>query len=826
MKKLLGKIKHILDYIKKTVKNLKNPYWKAKGNYIKYYERLPIQENVILFESQKGTQNSGNIFYLMKYISLSEKYRNFKLYLSAWGRYRNKFTKLLNGYGIKNINIVTYSSDEYVRLLAGAKYLINDVALPPYYIKKKGQVYLNTWHGTPLKTLGRKIQNSDIAIGNAQKNFLVSDYLLYPNEYTRDIMLRDYMVENLSSNYYVMGGYPRNEIFFDDEARQKVRDEMKLNDKRVYAYMPTWRGTLGQVGSNKERTYLLFFFSELDKKLTDDEVLYINLHPVAIHANDNVAIKGLKHIRQFPEKYETYDFLNIADVLITDYSSVFFDFACTRKKIVLFPYDKEEYLKDRGMYFDMNKLPFPQATDIDSLLKELRTVKNYDDSEFLKVFNAYDNINASRQISDFVILGEDTGLKAEKVPCNGKENVLIYGGGLEKNGITAALANLLNIIDTDKRNYYITFYQDWVKKNASQLSLFNESIYFFAMSRTSSLTVRDKIIKKLYKKKLLSAKKYMKLMKTRVSQEFMRTYGDIPFNCAIHFTGYGDESIMNYSLFPKNNAIFVHSDMVREIKTKSAQRTDALRYGYNNFDKVAAVSESIVPSTAQISKKSDNIIVVHNLINYKAILEKGEKDIELDSTTKCSVERNAFYDIMKSDTFKFINVGRFSPEKGHDRLVNAFAKFLSEGNDAYLIIMGGNSKNNGYENLISKVNEMGLSDKVILLLSVSNPYPIIKACDSFILSSFYEGFGLVLVEADILGLPVISTDIVGPKDFMEQNGGTLVENSENGIYQGMKLLHDGKVKLLTADYEKYNKQCIDEFEKIFIARDIITGDLS
>ena len=75
--------------------------------------------------------------------------------------------------------------------------------------------------------------------------------------------------------------------------------------------------------------------------------------------------------------------------------------------------------------------------------------------------------------------------------------------------------------------------------------------------------------------------------------------------------------------------------------------------------------------------------------------------------------------------------------------------------------MGGNSRAKKYEELIEKVNGMGLTDNVILLLAVSNPYPIIKACDGFILSSLYEGFGLVLAEADILGLPIVSTDITG-----------------------------------------------------------------
>ena len=105
-------------------------------------------------------------------------------------------------------------------------------------------------------------------------------------------------------------------------------------------------------------------------------------------------------------------------------------------------------------------------------------------------------------------------------------------------------------------------------------------------------------------------------------------------------------------------------------------------------------------------------------------------------------------------------------------------------------------------------------ENIILVNTVSNPYSILKKCDYFVLSSFYEGFGIVIAEADILKKPVISTDIIGPRNFMKRNGGTLVENSENGLYEGMKLLKENKVKLMNVDYEKYNQKAIQEFYKL------------
>ena len=90
-----------------------------------------------------------------------------------------------------------------------------------------------------------------------------------------------------------------------------------------------------------------------------------------------------------------------------------------------------------------------------------------------------------------------------------------------------------------------------------------------------------------------------------------------------------------------------------------------------------------------------------------------------------------------------------------------------------------------------------------------------KACDYLALPSLYEGFGLVLAEADILGLPCFSTDITGPKLFMEQVGGYLVESSREGVLDGLRACLDGRVpKKLNVDYEEYNKEAIAQFESL------------
>ena len=170
---------------------------------------------------------------------------------------------------------------------------------------------------------------------------------------------------------------------------------------------------------------------------------------------------------------------------------------------------------------------------------------------------------------------------------------------------------------------------------------------------------------------------------------------------------------------------------------------------------------------------------------------------------------------MNSDSKKFINVGRFSPEKGQLRLISAFAKIHKKHPNTDLIIVGGSSYMNHYDKIVEHIEQLKLRDHIVLVKSLSNPFPLVKKCDYSVLSSFAEGFGLVIAEADVLGLPVFSVDISGPRNFMKRYGGTLVANSEEGLFKGMEMCLGGKVPTMHVDYEAYNQQAVEEFESLF-----------
>ncbi|MEG1408575.1 MAG: CDP-glycerol glycerophosphotransferase family protein [Terrisporobacter sp.] len=802
----------MIKKIKKSFIKSKNKFKKLSFNKIKYrnyIKRLPVCDKSILLESQHGRTFNGNMFYLLKELASNSLYEDYKIYYTVKDSNQKLVEDVLENYKLKGVKTLLLDSKEYYRIVATSKYLFNDTSFLPFFIKRDEQVYLNTWHGTPLKTLGKKSHADSYILGNIQRNFILADYLLYPNEFTMNLMVNDYMIKNLSHAKILLGGYPRNSIFFDGSIKNKVRDYYEIEDDiQIIAYMPTYRNHNVPLGKNIENTYTLYHLLELDKKLSEKQVMYVNIHPLA---GQQINYKMFKHIKPMPKDFETYEFLAATDCLITDYSSVMFDYVLSKNKIILFTYDKNEYLENRGMYLDMNDLPFPMVSDTDNLAKEIASPKNYNDNYFINEFCKYDNLDICDKICRTVVLGEENLIKSKNLEKNNKENVLIYVGNMAKNGITASIKNLLINLDLKERNYYINYIPRKVKSHLTQFEELTSLVNYIPMQGKMILTFKEEVIYHLFSKGIISATTMSKYLDEAYKYEIKRLFGNASFSHAIQFCGYEKSPIMKYSKIPCNNVIYVHNNMVEEIRTKSNQRKDVLSYAYKEYDKVSLVTHDMMESVDHFYSNS-NKLVANNIIDYKRVLNLAQQPFSLDEDTKLNMNLNKFINILNSDSKKFINIGRFSKEKGHLRLIDSFEKVWREHNDSYLIIIG------GYGSLYKETLEYAAnkicSDNIIIIKSMTNPFVVLKKCDYFVLSSYHEGFGIVIAEADILGLSVISTNIDGPKQFMIQNGGTLVDNSTDGLYQGMIDLINSNVKCMNVNYEEYNKNAIKQFNKL------------
>jgi len=356
--KASAKFKSSKAKYKKTVKA-----WFHQKAYLDALYDRPVKESSALFESFHGRNISCYPYYIMR--ELAERGTH-EIYVGT--KDVTEAQQFLDENGISATPVLMYSK-EYLRVLATAGLLVNNVSFPPYFIKRPEQVYLNTWHGTPLKTLGKSMPRGMLDLPNIQRNFLKSDLLLFSNEFTRDCVTRDYMLTGVHDGESMVVGSPRNVAFFDTSLRTSIRRQLGLEDKRVYLYMPTWRGGNSQrLGLEKYRAQVEEQLYCLDAALDDDSVLLVKFHTlVAATVSDD----KFKHIRPAPTEYETYEMLNIADSLITDYSSVMFDFAVSGREILLFDYDLAQYETTRGFYFDYKSLPFPSFQTASALGEHL-----------------------------------------------------------------------------------------------------------------------------------------------------------------------------------------------------------------------------------------------------------------------------------------------------------------------------------------------------------------------------------------------------------------------------------------------------------------------
>jgi CDP-glycerol glycerophosphotransferase len=260
----------------------------------------------------------------------------------------------------------------YLQQTGRARYIVSNNTLPAYFRKKRATTYVQTWHGTPLKRIGFDIERpgfagSDSYLSELAREAACWDYLVAPNNFSSDVFRGAfrYRGEILET------GYPRNDMLLApdrDEVRARVRRELGIGDgARAVLYAPTWRDS----GS---------FSTELDldalcSGLGDGYVVLLRAHSLDAASVD---VAEQPALRDVSGRDDAGELLLAADVLVTDYSSVMFDFAVTRKPIVFFTYDLDHYRDEvRGFYFDFaSEAPGPMVATTDELLRELRDLED------------------------------------------------------------------------------------------------------------------------------------------------------------------------------------------------------------------------------------------------------------------------------------------------------------------------------------------------------------------------------------------------------------------------------------------------------------------
>jgi CDP-glycerol glycerophosphotransferase len=295
--------------------------------------------------------------------------------------------------------------------LAAAKYWVGNIVFP-IHEKRKGNVYLQTWHGTPLKRLGFDIEvegPETLARDNFYRESRNWDYLISANQYSSKIFSRAFRYHRRVLEV----GYPHNDILFNGSVSltKEIREKLKIpREKKIVLYAPTWRDTESTSAWNFSFG-LKIDLSDFEKRHGEEYVLLIRTHHL---------ISQLLDCEELPDccinvsEYDDIQELSlISDILVTDYSSVFYDFAVTRKPVLFFAYDLEQYkFEMRGFYVDMDsEMPGPVLRNSNELLDAITNVDEieveYEEkyNQFYDKYCSLEDGSSSSKVVD-VVFGE------------------------------------------------------------------------------------------------------------------------------------------------------------------------------------------------------------------------------------------------------------------------------------------------------------------------------------------------------------------------------------------------------------------------------------
>jgi CDP-glycerol glycerophosphotransferase len=272
--------------------------------------------------------------------------------------------------GVKTVAPYSFA---YLREAGRAGYVISNRQMPDNFRKRPGAVYVQTWHGTPLKRIGfdnDRWKENPRGIDAMARDFAKWDYLVSQNPFSSEIFRRAFRFEG----EILETGYPRNDILNAPDAnatRARVRAQLGLDDGvRAILYAPTWRDNVIDERGGL-RFSLALDVDRLEATLGPDHRLLLRLHYLLASAPVDAGGEFVRNVSDYPDIRDLY---LAADVLITDYSSAMFDFAVTGKPIVLFPYDLDEYRDSvRGFYFDLDaEAPGPVCQTTHAVIDALR----------------------------------------------------------------------------------------------------------------------------------------------------------------------------------------------------------------------------------------------------------------------------------------------------------------------------------------------------------------------------------------------------------------------------------------------------------------------
>ncbi|OZB76987.1 MAG: hypothetical protein B7X41_21410 [Microbacterium sp. 14-71-5] len=351
---------------------------------IAFWRSRPVRPDQVLYESFAGNGMLCNPEAIFRHLLADPAYARLT---HVWAladddaieRFRAEFA------GDRRVSFVRRGSASYRQALAVSGWLINNATFPTWFSKREGQVYLNTWHGTPLKLMGFDMPSGAVQSANTLRNFLMSDYLLAANPFMAETMYEGaYRLTNVYPGTLIEEGYPRiDRQRLDAAAEAAVRAELEgsgvvLGDKPIVLFAPTWRGTsFDDPEDNIDE--LAAQLAALQAGVGNDRVVVLKTHQI-VHAHASARPELARSLA--PNSIPSNVLLGASAGLVTDYSSMAYDVGLLAMPVIYLAPDPAEYARTRGFYGDYAEVSGPDpAADWTAASAQLQAALE-DDVEF------------------------------------------------------------------------------------------------------------------------------------------------------------------------------------------------------------------------------------------------------------------------------------------------------------------------------------------------------------------------------------------------------------------------------------------------------------
>lgn len=779
----------------------------AKTEVYAFWRRRAVRPTVVLYESFAGNGMLCNPEAIFRVLLDDPQFASFTHVWVLTSKRENPYI-VREFAGLRSVRFVRPGSAGYLRALATAGYLVNNAEFPPEFSKREGQLYLNTWHGTPLKRMGYDIGDPATRVANVIRNLLSADFLLSASPFmTEHLYEKAHLLGQIYRGRVIEEGYPRVDRQVLDPTgvaatRARLEDGgVVIGGRQVILYAPTWKG--GSFSRPEDDVSELVSRVEHLEALIDTTkyVVLLKTHQV-VHrfASDIPGLAG----RLIPNEIPSNVILGITDVLLTDYSSIFFDFLATGRPIFFLTPDLADYAGYRGLYIEPAEWPGPVVDTVQKLAEAMNEFDREGVAREVAVnyramqsrFVAREDGNSTQRVVDIVFRGNTDGYAVAPIAHDARRTMLIHAGGMRPNGVTSELIALLDRIDYSRFDVSVIFPPTRARSVRDQQRLLDPHVRQFA--RVGGMNGSKLSLARLRSRSPGTPSPTRSVREARLwGDEWRRCFGSSTFEFTLDFAGTSSFWARLMLQSPDSE----RSIWLRDDRVGSAEQRASILALYDAYDHLVSTGP-----TALVAPQMP--LLAQSLSGGGRVLADSALSVDFNNGGSPIPDWLAERDPAENIRI-FASLGRLSLENNPSLLIQAFALAHAAAPESRLLVIGDGPLAAA---LAEQVESLGLSRSVWLAGYRANPFALLRGTHCFLFTGQAHD-ARVIMEARVLGLPIVSVTGGGGGvgGGADASGVIVVPAEERAVADGMLAFIGGTLGASSIDWAAHDDASLTAF---------------